>query len=137
MTISNQLNLDQNLKLFFLRFSKAVESKNKNLHYQLISDNYYSNSLMNQNKQDLINFLITSLPELPFYKLKLNVDFVQVDKKSNNDFEIYIIPGYEYKLFGIITLVKGVIGIAEVVLIKLEKSEGGLLWITSMEKGNQ
>lgn len=137
MTISNQLNLDQNLKLFFLRFSKAVESKNKNLLYQLISDNYYSNSLMNQNKQDLINFLITSLPELPFYKLKLNVDFVQVDKKSNNDFEIYIIPGYEYKLFGIITLVKGVIGIAEVVLIKLEKSEGGLLWITSMEKGNQ
>ena len=61
MTISNQLNLDQNLKLFFLRFSKAVESKNKNLLYQLISDNYYSNSLMNQNKQDLINFLITSL----------------------------------------------------------------------------
>ncbi len=127
--------LPLNLKLFFESFVKAVESKDRETLNTLISDKYRSDTLMNKNKKDLISFIITNLPEIPFLKFKLNVDFLKVDFDEERDtYNVTIKPNYTYKFLWL-NLVTGIFGRAEIVSVFLEKrTRTQLYWIVSVDE---
>lgn len=127
-------NVDVNIKLFFIRFVKAVESKNEQELNELICDNYSSTTLMNRNKKDLISFIINFLPNIPLLKIEIEVDFCEINPKKEEGFDIIIKPKYAFKFLWI-NLAKGVFGRSEIVSVLLEKHPNrGLYCIARMDE---
>ena len=136
--MSNERDIfdDADLKRIFDKFSRAVESKDLKALNRLISDQYFSESLMNKNKEQLISFIMRTVPySFPLFQFKLDIEFERrPERKDDDTYEMVIKPNYEYRFLGFFTVAQGIFGRADTVFIRVKKNPRTELYqISSME----
>lgn len=113
--------LPDNLKIFFNRFSKAVEKLDKKELDKLISNQYISSNLLNKTKSQFIDYIIRQIPRIPLLTFRLDINVCQVNELPDKGYEVVIEPQYTYSIIGIgLQVRRGVFGIADTVSVILK-----------------
>ncbi|ARV59725.1 hypothetical protein BZZ01_14755 [Nostocales cyanobacterium HT-58-2] len=132
----NPYGLEGDILLFFRDFKKSIDSKDLQRLQKLISENYYSKSYVNQNKQQLICWFQKIFQKMPsFIYPSLEIEICKTPEIKDED-KVYfvIIPTINIHLLGI-NLASQLFGTNSRIAMILEKNtNSGLFSIINMEE---
>jgi hypothetical protein len=132
----NPTGLEGDLLFFFKDLKQSIDTKNIKSLSKLISDDYYSSSLVNQNKQQLIDHYQDFFGKVPFFAT-LSLEFLVCKTPELREEDVYLIvkPTLNVHTFGITWLSgSSPFGTDDRAAILLRKDEGsGLFSILNME----
>lgn len=132
----NPAGLEGDLLFFFKDLKQSIDTKNIRSLNKLISDDYYSISLVNQDKQQLIEHYQDFFDKIPFFAT-LSLEFLVCKTPELRGQDLYLIvkPTLNIHTFGVIWLSGsspfGTDDRAAILLRKDEKT--GLFSIANME----
>lgn len=132
----NPVGLEGDLLFFFKDLKQSIDTKNLQSLSKLISDEYFSDSFINKNKQQLIDHYQGFFEKVPFF-VTLSLEFLICKAPELREKDVYLVvkPTLNVHTFGITWLSGsspfGTDDRAAILLRKGEKS--GLFSIVNME----
>jgi hypothetical protein len=131
----NPCGLEGDLLFFFRDFKQSIDSKNMFSLQKLISDDYYSASFINKNKQQLIAYFQDFFEKVPsFASLALEIVICKMPEVRDQQIHIIIRPILHIQTLGI-TWLSGAFGTDDRMSILLQKDDAsGLFNIVNMEQ---
>ncbi|MEC4817769.1 MAG: hypothetical protein SAK29_31535 [Scytonema sp. PMC 1069.18] len=132
----NPVGVEGDLLLFFRDFKRAIDSKDIQRLKRLISDDYYSHSYVNQNKQQLLSWVQNFLIKLPFFiNPSLEIEICTVPQvKEEQKIYVVIRPIMNLHVLGM-NLTSQLFGTNNQIALLLKKDKKyGLFSILNMEE---
>ena len=132
----NPYGLQGDILLFFRDFKKSIDSKDVQRIQNLISDNYYSKSFVNQNKKQLLSWFQEVFQKMPSVVYpSLEIEICKAPEIRGED-QVYLVlrPTLNIHILGI-NLASQLFGTNSRISMLIEKNtNSGLFSITNMEE---